>query len=180
MSVENNETKTARVPTFDGDESNYQMWWVRFKAYAKVSGFEKALNIIAEPDLSTSQVDAEVLVGTNVETKTRLVAVKRNDTIMENLTLVFATNELLNAILSIQTAELPEGLACLVIKDLANKHEPTDAMCLADERMALSAVTMRDNEDPKKLFERLKVVEVRYNMPTHKTKEEDKMAVILS
>ena len=101
MSVENNETKTAWVPTFDGDESNYQMWQARFKACAKVSGFEKALNIIGEPDLSTSQVDSEILVGTNVETKRKLAAVKRNDTVMANLTLVFATNELLNAILSI-------------------------------------------------------------------------------
>jgi len=63
------------------------------------------LNIIGEPDLSTSQVDSEILVGTNAETKRKLAAVKRNDTVMANLTLVFATNELLNAILSIQTAE---------------------------------------------------------------------------
>ena len=44
-------------------------------------------------------------------------------------------------------------------------------MILADERMALSVVKMKDNEDPKKMFERLKEVEVRFNTPNHKSKE---------
>ena len=39
---------------------------------------------------------------------------------------------------------------------------------------------MKDNEDPKKLFERLKAVEVIFNTPNHKIKEEDRMDVILS
>ena len=67
MSIENNETKTARVPTFDGDKSNYQMWWVRFKVYAKVSGFKKVLNIVVELDLLVSQAEVEALVGTDIE-----------------------------------------------------------------------------------------------------------------
>ena len=39
---------------------------------------------------------------------------------------------------------------------------------------------MKDNDDPKKIFERLKVVEVRFITPNHKIKEEDQMAVMLS
>ena len=54
ISIENNKAKTICIPTFNGDESNYQTWWVRFKAHTKVSGFEKALNIITELDLPTS------------------------------------------------------------------------------------------------------------------------------
>lgn len=53
-------------------------------------------------------------------------------------------------------------------------------MSLADERAALSAVAMKDSEDPKKLFKRLKAVEVRFNTLTHKIKQEDLMAFILS
>ena len=52
-------------------------------------------------------------------------------------------------------------------------------MSLDDKRMELSAVTIKDKEHPKKLFERLKSVEVRHITPTHKVKEEDEMAVIL-
>ena len=37
------ERKTVWVPTFDGESDSYPMWWVRFKACAKVSGFDKAL-----------------------------------------------------------------------------------------------------------------------------------------
>ena len=39
---------------------------------------------------------------------------------------------------------------------------------------------MKDNEDPNKLFEILKTVEVRFNTPSHKIKEEDRMSVALS
>lgn len=53
-------------------------------------------------------------------------------------------------------------------------------MSLGDERMALSATSIRDNEDPKKMFKMLKTVEVRSNVPTHKIKEENKIEVILS
>ena len=44
-------------------------------------------------------------------------------------------------------------------------------MSLSDERMALSAVKMKDTEDPKKLFERLKAAEVRFSTPNHKSKK---------
>ena len=53
-------------------------------------------------------------------------------------------------------------------------------MSLADESMALRTVTMEDKEDTNKLFDRLKLVEVRYNTPNHKVKEEDNVAVVLS
>ena len=53
--------KNVRAPTFDGESCNYQMWWVRFKAYAKISGFDKSLRPRIEPDMTESQEAAETL-----------------------------------------------------------------------------------------------------------------------
>lgn len=94
------------------------MWWVRFKAYAKVSGFDKALKTTIEPDMPASQADEESLDKTNTEDKKKLKAVKRNNETMSNLTLAFTNNTLLNKIMNSQTAECPEGLAHLVVKEL--------------------------------------------------------------
>ena len=75
--------------------------------------------------------------------------------------------------MSAQTEEWSEGLASIVVKEFQSKCEPADAMSLVEERIALSVVKMKDNEDSKKMFKRLKSVEVRFNTPNHKIKEED-------
>ena len=115
-----------------------------------------------------SQEEAENVDETNAKDKKKLKAVKRNDEAMASLTLAFTTNDLLNKIISAQTADWPEGLASLVVKELYNKHNSTDTMSLADKKITLSAASIRENVDPKKMFKRLKSAEVRFNTPTHK------------
>ena len=41
--MSDHDSKSIRVPTFDGDEDQYQKWWMRFKAYSTLSGFSQAL-----------------------------------------------------------------------------------------------------------------------------------------
>ena len=98
------ERKTARVPTFDGESSNCQMWWVRFKAHVKMSGLDKWLKPTIESETPASQEEAENLDETNATDKNKLKAVKRNDEAIANLTLAFTTNDLLNKTMSTQEA----------------------------------------------------------------------------
>ena len=35
----NEESTLVRVPVFNGQEKNFQSWWLRFQAYARVKGF---------------------------------------------------------------------------------------------------------------------------------------------
>ena len=110
------ETKTVKVPSFDGDETNYQRWWMRFKAYAKMTGFHKALEITPEVDLPSTEAEALTLTGSTDDEKKQLAAVKRNDTAISSLTLAFTTDELLDMILEAQDKDWSDGLACKVIK----------------------------------------------------------------
>ena len=34
---------SVRIPSFDGEEENFQVWWTSFQAFARVKRFEKAL-----------------------------------------------------------------------------------------------------------------------------------------
>ena len=48
-------------------------------------------------------------------------------------------------------------------------------MYLADERMALNGLNVKNHEDPKQFFECIKAVETRFNTKTKKITEADKM-----
>ena len=65
-----------KVPTFNGEESNYQRWWIRFKAYANLVGFSKALEITPESDLLGSENDLNNFAGGNDNTKKQKDAAK--------------------------------------------------------------------------------------------------------
>ena len=63
------ETKTVRVPTFDGTDEKCQKWWLMFKACAKLEGFRKAIRTGPEVDFPINQVEACALTGSEPETK---------------------------------------------------------------------------------------------------------------
>ena len=42
---EENAIASNKVPMFDGNAENFQIWWARFKAFAKTKKFKKALEI---------------------------------------------------------------------------------------------------------------------------------------
>jgi hypothetical protein len=51
MDLEEMYTKSVRLPTFDGTVEKFQIFWMRFKAYAKVYKLLSALKIGGEADL---------------------------------------------------------------------------------------------------------------------------------
>ena len=93
MSIET-KNKTVKVPTFNGEESNYQRWWIMFKSHAKLEVFNKALELTPESDLPGIANDLNDLAGENDNTKKQKSATKRNDAAMSSLTLEFTTYEL--------------------------------------------------------------------------------------
>ena len=37
------ESTLVKVPVFNGDKKNFQSWWIKFQAYARVKGFHPVL-----------------------------------------------------------------------------------------------------------------------------------------
>ena len=67
-----------------------------------------------------------------------------------------------------------------MVKQLQDQFHPCDSTSLAHERMALNYANMKNHEESKRLFERIKAVETRFNTKTNKMTEADKIAVVLS
>ena len=71
MSANDHDSRSIRVPTFDGDEDHYQKWWMRFKVCTKLSGFSQVLIDTCETDLPNNNKEADALTRTDDDTLKR-------------------------------------------------------------------------------------------------------------
>ena len=99
------ESKTVRVPAFDGDESKYQKWRIRFRGCAKLAGLTKVIGTEPNLDLPEIQNEVDELSRNNEETKKKRKAASISNLAMASLTLVFTSDELLDIIMEAQTKE---------------------------------------------------------------------------
>jgi uncharacterized membrane protein YjjP (DUF1212 family) len=53
--MENSTIKSLKLALFDGTAAKFQIWWVRFKAFASCSGFTKALGGTMETAMPASE-----------------------------------------------------------------------------------------------------------------------------
>ena len=110
---------SVKTPIFNGDEKNFQSWWIKFQAYARVKGFHQVLTdsgmTIEESEIENLEAKDKVGSGggnarTNDEEKQLKMATK-NLLAMAHLTMAFGSEALLNKIASACTNEWPGGLA---------------------------------------------------------------------
>ena len=148
--------KTIQVPLFDGTPKSFSLFWTKFKAFAGMKGFQKALKESAEADLPTSE-EAEVEEGSNAD-KAR----NRNLNVMTYLTMAFTTESNMTMIMRAQTDNWPSGLAWKVVKELLEKYKPNDNMARVEARMMLNNVSMKSDDDPNVLFEQISQIQNRF------------------
>jgi hypothetical protein len=81
--------KSARLPTFDGTLDTFPVWWTRFKAFAVVHKFEKAIRVNG-PDSDLPASDSEAIdESTDDGKKKKSAAKKRNAIAMAHLSMAF-------------------------------------------------------------------------------------------
>jgi hypothetical protein len=169
--------RTARLPEFDGTHASFQIWWVRFAAFAMVHHFVQALAIGGEPLMPAKDTDA--VDETTADGKLIMKAKERNARAMANLTL--ALNEVtMGIVYEAMTDAYIGGLAHLVIKGLFKKYQPQDIMSKVELRTMLNNIKMKPHEDPAKLFNQISSLKQKYNTSTKKIDDEDLIAVVLS
>ena len=89
--------------------------------------------------------------------------------------MAFTTNELLGYIHESMTAEYPDCLAFLVVRQLLDDFMPQDKMSRVELRRRLNAIKMKPNENPKRLFEQISTVQNAFNGPNQRVDEDDLM-----
>ena len=77
--------KSLKLPLFDGEEKNFQIWWTRFWAYAGCHGFTQAIGTMKNVNLPDHE--DETLDETVAAEQLKILARRKNLVAMANLTL---------------------------------------------------------------------------------------------
>jgi hypothetical protein len=115
------------LPTFDGTEEKFQIFWMRFKAYAKVYKFASALKIGGEtymPRRDATTVDITTDVG-----KLQAAAKKRNEIAVANSMMAFTSESTISFLVyKASTVDWPDGLAHLIVVAMLQRYMPQDTV----------------------------------------------------
>ncbi len=116
--------KLVRMPTFSDTEGEFQIFWVRYRAYAEVHDFARAL--VHDTDMPAD--NSVLLDETTPVGKLQKAAVKRNKIAMANFTMAFTSEGNISLIYKAETTNWPDGLASLVTDALKAKYMPQDTV----------------------------------------------------
>jgi hypothetical protein len=164
--------KGIPLPVFDGENKNFQIWWTRFKAYAAVKKFAQAIKTTADPNLPAKEDAANL-------TAAQTTALERNMMAIASLTMAFQTEGLMNVIYKAESDDWPSGKAHIVVELLFKKYKPVDTISRVEMRQRLNQVSMKNNQDPKVLFDQLASIENAYNTANRQIDQDDLIAVVL-
>ena len=126
--METSTEKSVRLPTFDGTEKSFQIWWTRFEAYASVYGFASAIKIGGDPHLPATE--ATVIDDSTADGKLKAAAKRRNRLAMANLTMAITTEGTLGLVYKTKTKDWPDGDAHLVSVALFKRYQPPVSSCV--------------------------------------------------
>ena len=168
---------SIRLPTFNGKEENFAMWWIKFQAFATVKNFREALS--DDNDMPLSQAVANGLDTKDSKNKPALKAVTRNNVAMAQLTMAFETQALLSLTDTIKNSDWPGGLATKLVEKLKKKYRPSDRIAAVQLKRKLNKLEMGEYDDPSILFEKIATIENEYSDTKSALQEEDKLALVL-
>ena len=151
------EKKVSSVPTFSGKRKEWNIFWRRFKAYAKYKGFSDALR----EDFKLPDDPTVIPADANDAAKEKKL-VKMNELAISMLTLAFQNDDLMGKIDSSITAEYDEGIAKGVVKELQDEYQPNNMVTGMEAENDLLSLKFRKKEDPKKFFVKLDTLKAKY------------------
>ena len=176
MSESNTSETSAKLPLFDGKGENFQLWVVRFNAYAKVKKFKKALeqpNNLPETEDGDRNPDGTGFLPMSPEQKK---AVEENDLAMASFTMAFTSPSLVRMVHASETPEWSDGRADILMKKLMKKYQPKDLVSKAELKKRITEVKMKKKESPTTLFEQLSELENEFDT---ELELEDKLAQVM-
>eukprot|EP00957_Ditylum_brightwellii_P178322 13581386-Ditylum_brightwellii.AAC.1 len=123
MEADNTATKVVRLPAFGRTSKMFQMWWIRFKAYASMYDFMQSIGQEIDPDLPASK-DDNAAEGDEGVRQTK--AKKLNAVVIANLMMAFTSESLIAMIYASMSTKYPGGLAYKVVVALHEKYASKD------------------------------------------------------
>ena len=120
MADNNNDESVAicslQMPVFNGTHATFQVWWMRFTAFAIVHWFKAAINPEgAEEDLPLTEA---AVIPAGADGGPARAAVRQNSVAYANLSLALNSEQLVCILVAGQTTAWPSGLAWRVVQAL--------------------------------------------------------------
>jgi hypothetical protein len=151
----------SKIPLFAGKSKSFMMWWIRYKAYAKVQRFSQALATTQENVL---QEDTDKLDRSNMANKKATEAMDRNERALSNHAVAFTTPKAMVHFHKAASTQWPDGLACSFMKSLLKKYWLQDVISGIEYENALRAFKLNKGQDPTELFDHITEVNTQYGI----------------
>ena len=171
------ETKAVKLPSFDGAHKTFQVWWMRYQAYACVYKFIQALAPGGEPEMPASQT---TVLTTDAAGKASAAALNRNSVAMATLTMAFTNETNMGLVFKSCSTDWPGGLAHIVVQSLFKKYKPQDTITRVELRQQLNKVSMKRSDDPAILFNQISTIQNQFNTMTQQIQEDELIAIVLA
>lgn len=168
------DTKSVALPTFNGKDEGFQVWWTKFGAFSTAKGYVQAL-LGKEDDLPLTENQA--LDESDAVEKKKIKARDQNSLAMAYLLSAFKAEADISLAYETMDDEWPGGKAYLVVEKLMEIYKPKDNVTKVKVYERLLEVKMKAKEDPKTLFEQVASIQNWYNSGTKKLPKEQLIAV---
>ena len=171
---------STKLPVFDGNEKSFSMWRIRFRAYAMLKGFGEALAYDDTTDMSANENE----VHTNLNDNDPAVKEQGRKGMMNfqavaALSMALSTEELISKVHESSDQNWPGGKAYKIMNLLLEEYRPTDRYSMVEIRRKLNKVSIKENQDPKSLFEQLAGISNEASSSGVNVSEEEMIAIIL-
>ena len=173
------DSKHVKIPMFKGEEEEFQKWFLRFKAYAKVKKFQDVLCEPKSGDYPASQDDFDAMAAGDATTIAFKSKLERNAEAIAQLTIALDSESLLNKVYEAEDDDWPEGMAWKIMKSLKDDFQPGDRISSVELKRKLNKVFMKKKDHPKVLFEKIAAIDNIYKANGKALDEEDAIAVVL-
>ena len=119
----------------------------------------ESIDIIGDLELPTN----ENVLSTDDDTKKKEQrAIIKNKLAVSSFTMAFNTVALMNRVEKSKAAEYPKGLASKITESLMKKYRPQDRASKLEALRDLSKITMKENDEPDKIFNEIAALQQQY------------------
>ena len=147
-----------RVSVWDGSEEKWNVCSMQFKAFAFVNNFKEALDKSFDGELPVRQ-DEELDPAQESE---KIKAVNKNSAAVAHLTISCSSDEMMAVICGCCSDKWPEGKTWEIWAAFTDRCQPEDQMTEVEFNLELAKLTLKENDEPRKLFENLATINARY------------------
>ena len=115
--------KSVELPKFSGKRDEFQVWWIKFQAFAVAKGL---FSVMKETSANLPSTQEEVMDMTDEKQKVMDRQRTLNGILIAYLTSAFKSQSDLTIVFETMTDDWPGGIAYKVFERLKNKYQPKD------------------------------------------------------